>query len=175
MKTATPAPVEFDPALDLRLERYVNVPPERVWAAWTEPEHLVHWFTPAPWSTVSCEIDLRPGGIFKTVMRSPEGQEFPSAGCYLEVVPQRRLVWTSALQPGFRPAALTITPGHECADLLFTGIITIEPRGTGTWYTALALHADPGSSKRHADMGFEEGWGTALDQLVAYMNARGKD
>ena len=49
--------------------------------AWTTPEHLKKWFTPAPWTTVDCEIDLRPGGIFRTVMRSPEGQEFPNVGC----------------------------------------------------------------------------------------------
>src|ERR1700757_372332 len=66
-----------DPKLDLLLERIVDVPRELVWRAWTTPEHLKKWFTPAPWTTVDCEIDLRPGGIFRTVMRSPEGQEFP--------------------------------------------------------------------------------------------------
>jgi uncharacterized protein YndB with AHSA1/START domain len=149
-----------------------DVSPERVWAAWTEPEHLVHWFTPKPWQTVSCEIDLRSGGHFKTTMRSPEGQEFPNAGCYLDIVPGRRLVWTSALRPGFRPALLAPTPGHECEDLAFTGIIEIEPKGKGTLYRAIALHPDPKSRKRHADMGFQEGWGAALDQLVAYMQGR---
>ena len=42
--------------------------------AWTHPEHLKRWFTPAPWTTVDCEIDLRPGGIFRTTMRSPDGR-----------------------------------------------------------------------------------------------------
>jgi uncharacterized protein YndB with AHSA1/START domain len=69
-----------DPLLDLVLERVVDVPPELVWAAWTTPEHVTHWFTPAPWKTVTCEIDLRPGGMFRTVMRSPEGQDFPNVG-----------------------------------------------------------------------------------------------
>ena len=61
----------IDPTRDLILERHVDVSPELVWKAWTEPEHIVKWFTPAPWKTVDCEIDLRPGGIFRTVMRSP--------------------------------------------------------------------------------------------------------
>ena len=56
----------FDPNLDLILEREVDVPRESVWAAWTRPELLKKWFTPAPWTTVDCEIDLRPGGIFRT-------------------------------------------------------------------------------------------------------------
>src|SRR5689334_4833915 len=73
--------------LDLVLERTIDVPRERVWAAWTKPEHIKKWFTPAPWKTVDCEIDLRPGGIFRTVMRSPEGDEHSNAGCYLEIVP----------------------------------------------------------------------------------------
>lgn len=71
---------QLDPLLDLVLERVVDVPPELVWAAWTTPEHVTHWFTPAPWKTVTCEIDLRPGGMFRTVMRSPEGQDFPNVG-----------------------------------------------------------------------------------------------
>ncbi|MEQ8980351.1 MAG: SRPBCC domain-containing protein, partial [Deltaproteobacteria bacterium] len=83
----------FDPKLDLKLERVLDVPTSLVWRAWTEPEHVVHWFVPKPWTVPRCEIDLRPGGKFFTVMRSPEGQEMPNTGCYLEVVPEKRLVW----------------------------------------------------------------------------------
>ena len=95
---------KHDPALDLSFERFVELPPEALWAAWTQPELLMPWFCPRPWTTIACEIDLRPGGLFRTVMRSPEGQEFPNVGSYLEVVPNRRLVWTNTLAPGFRPA-----------------------------------------------------------------------
>lgn len=49
-------------------------------------------------------MDLRPGGIFRTVMRSPEGREFVNPGCFLEVVENERLVWTNALEAGFGPA-----------------------------------------------------------------------
>lgn len=45
-----------------------------------------------------CEIDLRPVGIFRTVMRGPDGQEMDGgAGCYPEVVPFTRLTWTDAM------------------------------------------------------------------------------
>jgi len=74
------------PCLDLVLERVVDVPRELVWRAWTMPEHLMKWFTPVRWKTVACEIDLRPGGRFHTVMQSPEGREFRNVGCYLEVI-----------------------------------------------------------------------------------------
>jgi len=89
-----------DPKLDLVLERVVDVPPHLVWAAWTTPEYVKKWFTPAPWQTVDCEIDLRPGGIFRTVMRSPEGQELSHTGCYLEVIENEKLVWTGAVKAG---------------------------------------------------------------------------
>ena len=49
-----------DPNLDLVLECVVDVPPNLVWAAWTTPEYLKKWFTPAPWQTVDCEIICAP-------------------------------------------------------------------------------------------------------------------
>jgi uncharacterized protein YndB with AHSA1/START domain len=154
---------DIDPKLDLVLERVVDVPVEKVWAAWTKPEHVVKWFTPAPWTTPHCEIDLRPGGAFMTVMRSPEGEDHRNVGCYLEVVPNEKLVWTDALLPGYRP-----TSGEP----FMTGMILLERQGKGTKYTAIAIHRDAETRKRHEEMGFREGWGKALDQLVAHL--RGK-
>lgn len=154
----------MNPALDLVLERTVDVPPALVWKAWTTPEILVKWFTPAPWKTVSVDLDLRPGGIFKAVMQSPEGQVVDhGAGCVLEVVEGSKLVWTSALGPGYRPVKLPEGPGS----FLFTAVITIEAHGNGTKYTATAIHTDEASATVHRDMGFHEGWGAAFDQLVA--------
>ena len=72
--------MSFNSKLDLVLERVVDVSPELVWMAWTQPEHLKKWFTPAPWTTVECVIDLRPGGEFRTVMKSPEGALYPNSG-----------------------------------------------------------------------------------------------
>lgn len=147
-----------DPKLDLVLQRTVDVPRELVWAAWTTPEHMIHWFAPKPWTTTKCEVDLRPGGMFSFTMRSPEGKDYPNIGCVLEVVPQERLVWTDALLPGYRPSAKPF----------FTAIIALEKQGKGTRYTATAIHRDEAGRKQHEEMGFYEGWGQCLDQLVAY-------
>ena len=155
----------LNPDLDLLLEREVDVAPEDVWAAWTRPEQVVKWFTPAPWQTVDCEIDLRPGGVFRTVMRSPEGEDFPNIGCYLEVVPNERLVWTSALAPGYRPLV------DSAEGLQITAVISLEPTPTGTRYRALAIHADGETRERHDAMGFQDGWGAALAQLVDMVKA----
>jgi uncharacterized protein YndB with AHSA1/START domain len=150
---------DIDPDLDLVLEREVDLPPAVVWEAWTRPEHVVKWFTPAPWSTTRCEIDLRPGGKFLTVMRSPEGVEHENVGCWLEVVEGRRLTWTDALLPGWRPAP----------ESFMTATILLEPTARGTRYTAIARHADREKRAQHEAMGFHGGWGAALDQLVAAM------
>lgn len=148
-----------DPKLDLVLERDIDVPVDLVWKAWTTPAHLREWFVPKPWTITSCEIDLRPGGTFSTVMRSPEGQEFPNNGCFLEVVPKERLIFTDTLLPGYRPAP----------NPFFTAALLLERRGSGTRYTAIAIHGDEAARKRHEDMGFHQGWGTVLDQMVAFI------
>ncbi|TGK15244.1 polyketide cyclase [Leptospira fluminis] len=141
---------------DLVFERAIDVPRELVWSAWTDPKHVVKWFTPAPWRTVDCEIDLTPGGIFRTVMRSPEGQDFPNIGCYLEIVKNERLIWTDMLQPGYSPSP----------NGFFTAVLTLEKLPQGTKYKVLARHKDEETRKKHEDMGFHDGWGKALDQLI---------
>lgn len=150
-----------DPALDLVLERDIDVAPELIWKAWTTPEHLKHWFVPRPWSITDCKIDLRPGGEFSTTMRSPEGQEFPNRGCYLEVVQNRRLVFTDTLLPGFRPAPKPF----------FTAVLLLEPRGSGTHYTAIAIHGNEETRKQHEQMGFHDGWGTVATQMTDFIKA----
>jgi uncharacterized protein YndB with AHSA1/START domain len=156
-----PRLLQVDPELDIVLEREVGVPREVVWAAWTRPEHVSRWFAPVPWSIPQCEIDLRPGGAFRCVMRSPEGKEYPNVGCYLEIVPAERLVWTDALLPGFRPSE----------DPLFTAVLSLEPRGTGTRYSVTALHRDASVRQRHEEVGFRDAWGTALDQLALHLRS----
>ena len=157
-----------DPRLDLVMERIVDVPRDLVWKAWTTPEYLMKWFTPEPWKTVECKIDLRPGGLFYTVMRSPEGEDHPNKGCYLEVVENEKLVWTDALEGGYRPSN---KPSDCLVDFYFTAIIKLESHKDGTKYTVIALHSSEDGRKKHEEMGFHEGWGTALDQLVAFVKA----
>jgi uncharacterized protein YndB with AHSA1/START domain len=142
--------------LDLTLSRVIAVPPALVWTVWTTPEHLMQWFCPRPWRTVECEMDLRPGCRFFARMQGPNGEDMPMLGCFLEIVEGRRLVFTDALHPEWRPAT----------NPFFTAIVTIEPEGSGTRYTAIARHKDDADRKKHEEMGFQTGWGTVLDQLV---------
>ena len=158
--------IQPDPERDLVLERVVDIPPEAVFAAWTTPSLITQWFTPAPWKTVDAAVDLYPGGAFHTVMRSPDGHDFANSGCILEVVPNRRLAWTGALKPGFRPYSMQELQGFP---FIFSAVITMEPEGQGTRYRVLAIHPDAEAREKHDEMGFHTGWGLALDQLVALM------
>ncbi len=155
-------PNQINPNLDLVLERVVDAPVEAIWKAWTEPQHLIKWFCPRPYLVTKCEVDLRTGGIFRTDMKGPDMPESPCSGCILEVEKHKKFVWTSALGPGFRPQPVP----ENGPDLLFTGMILLEAQGNQTKYTALAIHADEKSCKRHEEMGFHEGWGVCLDQMI---------
>ena len=142
---------------ELVLVRETDVPREKLYAGWTQPDLLVQWFTPKPWSTISCDIDLRVGGACKTIMRSPEGDEFPNVGIFLEIVPNEKLVFTDAYLPGWEP-----NPNH-----FFTAILAWDTLPSGkTRYTARARHWTKEACEKHAAMGFIKGWGEAFDQLV---------
>ena len=153
---------EINPKFDLVLERFVDVPANLVWKAWTEPEHMVKWFCPRPWKATECKVELFPSGAFNIVMESPDGEKFPNNGCILEVESNKKLTWTSVLHKGFRPANSPENP----PDMPFTATLLLETENGGTKYTAIATHPNEEVCKKHDEMGFTDGWGTCLDQLV---------
>jgi uncharacterized protein YndB with AHSA1/START domain len=153
-----------NPTLDLVFERFIDAPTRLVWEALTKPEHLKEWYMPKAWGRVSrTEMDLRPGGIFSVDIATADGQEFPNLGCFLEVVPMKRLVWTSMLFPGYRPAVFDDVP--------ITAIMTMESVGSGTRYVFTALHRDEADLEKNKVSGWREGTEIALDQLVAHVKS----
>lgn len=149
------------PATDkeLTIERFIKAPPALVWKAWSTPEHLAKWWIPAPIECQVAKLDLRPGGGFVTRMRQGQGAFQPHVdGCFLEVVPEARLAWTTVLTEGWQPAEPW---------LALTAIISFEAAQGGTRYAARVLHRNAADSAKHQELGFREGWGTTLDQLAA--------
>lgn len=145
---------------DLEISRVLRVPRELVWQAWSDPAHLKEWWCPKPWTTEVRAFDLTPGGAFHTFMRGPDGGTSDNPGAFLEVVPQSRLVWTSALLEHWRPAADPWMP--------MTAYINMSDEGEHTRYVATVLHKDKATRDQHEAMGFFDGWGTCITQLEQF-------
>lgn len=153
--TTTPEHASTD--RELVLTRTFRAPPERVFDAWTDPEQLAKWWAPPGFTTPVCEIDPRPGGVFRTVMRDGDGKEYDEgAGVFLEVVRPERIVFTDALAPGWWP-----NPSP-----FMTVVVTLERADGGTRYTARARHWTVEDRAKHEEMGFHEGWGATHAQLA---------
>ena len=149
----------FDPKLDFAIERFIDAPPRLVWEALTKPEHVKEWYMPKAWGRVArAEMDVRPGGIFSIDIAGENGQEFPNLGCFLDVVPLKRLVFTSMLFPGYRPAVFD--------DIPITAIVTMAAVGTGTRYVFTALHRSEEDFQTNKSSGFYQGTEIAVDQFV---------
>jgi uncharacterized protein YndB with AHSA1/START domain len=142
---------------ELTISRLIQAPRASVWRAWTDPKAFEKWWIPEPMACRVVTMDLRPGGGFETLMSEDGGKFVPHLeGCFLEIVPQERIVFTTVLNAGWRPSEPW---------LAMTSIVTMSDEGRGTRYVARALHKNPSDSRKHDEMGFQEGWGTTIDQL----------
>lgn len=150
------SPADNAESRDLVISRVLRAPRAALWRAWSDPALLKEWWCPKPWTTEVLAFDLRPGGAFHTVMRGPEGGVSDNPGSFLEVVPQSRLVMTSMLTGGWRPAKPWLG---------FTAIITMADEGTGSRYTATVMHPDDETRDQHEKLGFFDGWNTCITQL----------
>ena len=153
---------EFNPKMDFAIERFIDAPVQLVWDALTKPEHLKEWYMPKAWGRVTkAEIDLKSGGVISIDIAVADGPEVPNLGCILEVIPMQRLVWTSMLFPGYRPAVFD--------DIPITAVMTMETEGTGTRYIFTALHRTEADFEKDKESGFQQGTEIAVDQLVAHV------
>jgi uncharacterized protein YndB with AHSA1/START domain len=142
---------------ELVITRILNAPREMVWKAWTEPERQAQWLGPRGFTTLSCKMDVRPGGSFRFGMRSSEGTEHWLQGVYREVVEPERVVstyvWTDVNGNPTRPETLlTVT----FADIDGKTKLTLH-QGVFESVTARDLH--------------NGGWDTSLDCLAEYLAA----
>lgn len=144
---------------ELVLTRILHASPKVVWAAWTQ--RLPEWWGPHGMTTPFCEMDLRPGGVFRTMSRAPDGAEYESSGVFLEVVPCRRLVFTDAFESGWRPSS-------RC---FFTSCIELKDLSDGrTQHTVRARHWTEEACRKHMQMGFHTSWNESLDRLESLLS-----
>ncbi|MBK9415966.1 MAG: SRPBCC domain-containing protein [Flavobacteriales bacterium] len=144
------------PAADeIRITRVIDAPRDLVWKAWTTPAMLVHWFGCAAFSTVDAQVDLREGGNWRVVLRTPDGEDIPSYGIYMAVRPIGHLAFTHQ----WEKQPVEVNPAHHrtlvTVDLHEEGGQTrLEFRQTG-----LASEAS-----RDSHIG---GWCDSMDALAA--------
>ena len=148
----------YDSTLDLVLTRDLNAPRAAIFTCWTQAAHLMPWFVPKPHRVTAAYLDLRVGGAFNTTF-DVDGNIIENTGVFLEIIPNEKLVFTDTYSAGWKPNP----------DPFMTAVLTFEDLGNDrTRYTAVARHRTADAAKSHADMGFQEGWGTVAAQLEAY-------
>jgi uncharacterized protein YndB with AHSA1/START domain len=127
-----------------------------VFKMWTEPDHLVRWWGPRGYTTISGLMEVRLGGTWSRSMRAPDGSVIRKRGVYREIVAPERLVFTYVTDD---PAG---NPGPET-------LVTVTFADLGG-KTRLALHQTgfEGGAAREAHHG---GWTSCLDGFAEYLSA----
>ena len=137
----------------LMIKRRFNAPPEKLYAAWTDPQKVSRWFGCAGASVIEASLDVRVGGSYTIAIRKENGEESRVGGVYRDVIPNRKLVFTWA--PDWRLQAESIVT------------LLITPADSGSYLTLIhEQFVDEETRDAH-----ENGWGACLDKLAAYLAA----
>lgn len=149
----------FDADRDLTISRIIKAPRAAIWDAWANPASFARWWIPEPLVCRVVEMDLSPGGAFITRM-SEDGETFTPHldACFVDVAEGERIVFTTLLNGGWRPA--------DKPFIGMTAIITLKNHPQGTDYSSTAMHMDKAGRDSHDEMGFHDGWGTVVAQLA---------
>jgi len=138
----------------LTIQRVLNAPIKLVWDAWTQPEHIAHWWGPKGMKTRVVEHNFKVGGTWKFAMAMPDGNEFISEGTYTEISEPNKIITSADFKP--------MTEGVELQILL-------EADGDKTNFTFHVVHATPEYCKQQEEMGFMNGWGSVFNNLAEYL------
>ena len=138
----------------LEIIRFINVPPARVYTAWTDPAQLKEWWGPEDVRTRSLTADVRVGGKYRWDLTSPQGEEMSAFGEYRELIPGKKIVFTWKWD-------------DDEAWQHRTSIVTVEfsDRGGGT---ELFFKHDQLPSQESRDR-HNEGWNSILDRLEKFL------
>lgn len=144
----------------VEISRVIDAPPHLVFEAHTSPEHVKRWYGPKGWPLTLCEMDFCEGGRYRFAMTGPDGRQGPRfGGQYLEIVPNRKIVYDDAFE--------------SSADEKMVITVTFDDRDGRTLLTVCTVFATVAMKNAHLGMGFEEGFGSSLDQLAEVVAALG--
>ena len=144
-------------ARELIVTRIIDAPRDIVFSAWADPKQAAQWWGPQGFTTISCDMDVRPGGAYRACMRSPEGTQHCRRGLYREVVKPERLVFTFAWEDA------NGNPGHET-------VVTVTFADVGG-RTRLTLHQAVFETVTARDA-HHGGWSSCLERFAQYLTER---
>jgi uncharacterized protein YndB with AHSA1/START domain len=139
---------------EIEMTRLFDAPRELVFEAFTNPEHVPHWFGPRGWSVPVCEIDLRPGGAWRYVLRGPNDEEMGMSGVYQEIAPPERVITTESFHD---------YPGESLNTLALT------EKGGKTRYTVTVLYPNKETRDAVLATGMSEGVAETLERLAEHL------
>lgn len=154
---------------EISITRSFNAPRELVWNAWTDSEQLKRWWGPKVFTAPVCQLDLRVGGKYLFCMRSPEGQDFWSAGVFQEIVPPERLVFTD----NFADADGNIVPASHygmAGDVPLAMIVTVTFKEVDGQTQMTVKHSGLPAGEM-ADM-TQAGWNESFDKLADSLSSQ---
>ena len=135
-------------SLELNITRIFDAPRDVVFRAWSDPEQAKRWWGPKGFETTILKWDLRPGGEWRSLMRGPDGKEYPQEGVFLEILPPCRTVYTFKWVNESDPESL----------------ITVEFADRGG-KTEMTFHQREFKSVESRDS-HREGWNGSFDRLA---------
>lgn len=155
--------------LDIIITRLINAPRELVYKAWTEPKHMMAWWGPEGYSCPSAEMDVRPGGKQVLVMRSPEGEDMPSHGTYVDVVPNERLDMSEDWDEDFRNMIRPMMPAGAEPGYGQKTTILFEDKDGKTLLTIRSTFETAADVEAMKTVQMVDGWNSSLNKLDTHV------
>lgn len=158
------------------ISRVFDAPRSLVFRSWVEPARMARWWGPEGMKNPVCELDVRPGGAYRIVMRSPEGAEYPISGKFREIVEPERLVMTMDVSEHPPEWHDMIRPNRAKGDdnpagELLTTVLFEEIDGK-TKLTVRTFFETAAIREAMVKMGMNEGWSSSLVRLTALLADR---
>lgn len=159
---------------EIVIVRDIPAPRARVFAAWTQVEHLGHWWGPKGFTVFSAKLDLRVGGTFHFGLRAPSGDEMWAKWVFRDVKPPERLEWVNSFSDPQGATARHHEHEEWPLEMLIAVTFVENEGGTTVTLRSRALNATAAERKvfREGHDGMRSGFGGTFEQLEQYL-ARG--
>ena len=145
---------------ELSITRLLNAPRELVWEVWTKAEHIANWWGPVGFTTTTHEMNVKPGGMWRFMMHSPDGRDYPNKIVFIEVVKPELLVYNH-------------TGEDETEDIRFHVTVNFEKQGNKTKLTMRSMFESEEELIRVVkEYGAEEGMKQTVNRLEEYLEGK---